>query len=426
MRIGLLSQWFSPETGAASVPGVLARSLADRGHEVFVVTGFPNYPTGRLAPGYRIRRCIDEPQQAGVRVRRVALYPSHSAASGKRLLSYSSFAVSASLSGVRALRQVDAVWVYNSPATVGLPSILTSAGSGPPHLMHVMDIWPDSILFSGLATGLSYKVMARTLNAWCSLTYRHAAAIAGISRGIVDLLRERGVHDSKLCYIPVWTDESIFRKLPYDVALAEELQVGGRFTVLYAGNLGGAQRLDLLLDVCERVNDLDDFQVLVVGSGTAEARLKAKAESMQLKNVRFLGQWPANMMGRLLSISDINLISLSDSPLARVTMPSKLPGIMASKRAILAWASGDVARIVTESGGGLVAEPGSTDALEEAIRQAYDAGKDSMERMGVSGGTYYHEHLSLRQGVDAVENRLQAIADSSSRGVRTSKSLKCS
>ena len=415
MRIGVLSQWYSPETGAAAVPGVLARSLAERGHQVQVLTGYPNYPTGKVASGYRVHRRMDECDGPAVAVRRVALYPSHSPKIGSRFLNYSTFALSASVSGVNVLRDVDAIWVYNSPATVGLPSLLASACNGPPHLMHVMDLWPDSILFSGLVEGRTYDAMARLLGAWCELTYRRASAIAATTQGTIDLLVQRGVPETKLHYIPVWADESIYFPRQYDQDLAEDLGVIDNFTLLYAGNLGGAQGLGHLLDVCHHVRDLSGLKVLIAGSGTADLQLRRQAETMQLRNVHFLGQWPAEDMGRLLSITDLNLVSLSDNPLASVTMPSKLPAIMASGHAVLAWASGEVARIVSESGGGIVVEPENVADFERAIREAYASGKESMARMGDAGSTYYHRHLSLNESVDAVEKLLQVIAESSGR-----------
>jgi colanic acid biosynthesis glycosyl transferase WcaI len=126
--------------------------------------------------------------------------------------------------------------------------------------------------------------------------------------------------------------------------------------------------------------------------------------------------------GRLLSISDLNLVSLINTPLSSVIMPSKLPAILASGHAVLAWANGEVARIVTESGGGIVVEPEDIAGLEQAIREAYASGKESTARMARMGGMYYHRHLSLNKSVDAVEDLLHLIAESSGRRDRpTSK-----
>ncbi|HLI01813.1 MAG TPA: glycosyltransferase family 4 protein [Acidimicrobiales bacterium] len=405
MRIGILSQWYPPEPGSASVPGVLARSMASRGHEVVVATGFPNYPLGRIAPGYRMRWRTDE-RDGDVLIRRVALYPSHDRSKLRRSLSYASFAASATVSATSLLRTVDAIWVYNSPATVGLPSATASLVGGPPHLMHVMDLWPDSILFSGLATGRTYRAMARILDQWCAWTYRRAGAIACISRGMVDELARRGVPRTKLHYVPVWTDEEQYRPLPPSEQLRRELGVEDAFVLLYAGNLGDTQGLDGLLEVCQRITDLP-VRILLAGSGTAEGRLRADARRRRLPNVNFLGRWPADDMGRLLSVADVALVSLSDDPLTVLTMPSKLPAILAAGRPVLAWASGEVARTVRAGGCGFVADPGDIQQLEAAVRNAYRAGPDGRERLAAASVRHYRAEFSLQTGVEAVEGLLE-------------------
>ena len=407
MRIGILSQWYPPEPGSASVPGVLARALASRGHEVVVATGFPNYPLGRIAPGYRMRWRADE-RDGDVLVRRVALYPSHDRSKLRRTLNYASFAASATASATSLLRSVDAIWVYNSPATVGLPSAAASLAGGPPHLMHVMDLWPDSILFSGLAGGRTYDAMAAVLDRWCGWTYRRATAIACISRGLVDELAARGVARNKLHYVPIWTDEEQYRPLPPDERLRRELGVEDAFTLLYAGNLGDTQGLDGLLEVAQRISDLP-VGILLAGSGTAEDRLRAEARRRGLANVAFLGRWPPDDMGRLLSVADVALVSLSDDPLTAMTMPSKLPAILAAGRPVLAWASGEVARSVRVGGCGFVADPGDVDQLEGAVLKAYRAGPEALNRLGAAGRRHYQAEFSLQTGVDAVEGLLSDL-----------------
>ena len=419
MRIGILSQWYPPEPGSASVPGVLARALASRGHEVVVATGFPNYPLGRIAPGYRMRWRADE-RDGDVLVRRVALYPSHDRSKLRRTLNYASFAASATASATSLLRTADAIWVYNSPATVGLPSAAASLAGGPPHLMHVMDLWPDSILFSGLAGGRTYEAMAALLDRWCGWTYRRATAIACISRGLVDELAARGVARDKLHYIPIWTDEEQYRPLPPDERLRRELGVEDTFVVLYAGNLGDTQGLDGLLEVGERIRDLP-ARILLAGSGTAEDRLRAEARRRGLANVAFLGRWPSDDMGRLLSVADVALVSLSDDPLTTMTMPSKLPAILAAGMPVLAWASGEVARTIRGGGCGFVADPGDVDQLEGAVREAYRAGPEALDRLGAAGRRHYRAEFSLQTGVDAVERLLSdLVARRSTDGPRPS------
>jgi glycosyltransferase involved in cell wall biosynthesis len=410
MRFAILSQWYDPEPGSAAVSGVLARGLRERGHSVQVVTGFPNYPDGRLAPGYRLQPRLDEQTPEGIRIRRVPLYPSHDRSSWRRVANYGSFALSAAASGVPTLRRADAIWVYNSPATVGLPSWLASAAGGPPHLMHVVDLWPDSVSYSGMA-GARYERVEPLVERWCRFTYRRAAAVAAISHGLCAELIARGVPASKVRYIPVWIDEQRHQPRPRNAALARELDVGDDFIALYAGNLGDAQGLDQLLDVCARLRDLPWFRCIVAGTGIAEKRLRERAAGLRLANVTFLGRWPAADIGRLMSIGDVHLVSLADHPLSSLTFPSKLTATLASGRPVVVVASGEAARVVVDAQAGWAVSPGDADALEEALRQSYALGRDGNRRLGVNARRYYDRELSTSRSIDAVEASLVDLVE---------------
>jgi colanic acid biosynthesis glycosyl transferase WcaI len=209
MRVGLLSQWYDPEPGPAALPGGLARGLAQRGHHVQVVTGFPNYPTGRLARGYRISSRQDEVDDEGVRIRRVALYPSHDDSALRRLANYGSFAASGVAFGSGALRGLDALWVSNSPITVSLPMWFTRYASRIPVVLHVLDLWPDSAQASGfVSSGRAGGLLSRAMDGWCAAMYRCAAKVAYISPGVGELLARRGVPEHKLVHIPMWANEA--------------------------------------------------------------------------------------------------------------------------------------------------------------------------------------------------------------------------
>jgi glycosyltransferase involved in cell wall biosynthesis len=404
MKFAILSQWYDPEPGSAAVPGVLARGLRARGHSVQVVTGFPNYPDGRLAPGYRLQPRLDEQTTEGIRIRRVPLYPSHDRSPWRRVANYGSFALSAA-AAVPMLRRSDAIWVYNSPATVGLPSCLASAAGGPPHLMHVVDLWPDSISYSGMA-GAGYERVESVLERWCRFTYRQAAAVAAISQGMCAELIARGVPEAKVRYIPVWIDEARYRPRSRDEGLAAELGVTADFVALYAGNLGEAQGLDQLLEVCARLRNLAGFRCLIAGTGIAEKRLRERAAELQLGNVSFLGRWPASDIGRLMSVGDVHLVSLADHPLSSLTFPSKLTSTLASGRPLVVIADGEAARVVTEARAGWAVSPRDSEGLEAALRQSHALGRTGAGRLGVNARQYYDQELSTNRSIDAVEASL--------------------
>lgn len=409
MRIGILSQWYDPETGGPALPGVLARGLRDRGHEVQVVTGFPNYPQGRLYDGYQMHRRLDEVVD-GISIRRVALYPAHGGSPVKRMANFASFAASASVSGIGVLKDVDAIWVYNSPATVSAPAELSKLLHGRPHVLHVMDLWPDSILAAGFARpGRGFSVVRRGLDAWCAATYRWASSVAYITYGVGALLRDRGVPESHLHYVPVWADEAVFQP-SNDTSIRAELGLDDSFVVLYAGALGKIQAIDSLIDACSRVRDLPAFHCLIAGSGAEGPSLQRRAADLKLDNVTFLGQVSKSEMTRVMAAGDLHLISLRSDPLSSITLPSKVQATLASARPAIVAIDGDAKRVAVESGAGLPVEPGSVDALERAIRSAYASGRSEMSRLGQLGRDYYECEFAAHIGVERVERLLAAGA----------------
>ncbi|MFB9236880.1 glycosyltransferase family 4 protein [Plantactinospora siamensis] len=407
MRIGLLTQWFDPEPGPASLPGVLARGLADRGHEVRVLTGFPNYPTGRLAAGYRLSRRMDEIRD-GVRVRRVALYPSHDASAARRLLTYASFASSALVSGMDALRGLDVLWVSNSPITVALPMWYARYAQRIPLVLHVLDVWPEHAEATGFGWGgPGRRIVEGCMSAWCSAMYRSAARVAHISPGVGDLLIRRGVPAEKLRYVPMWADEN---RPATSGDLRVELGIGADQVVLvYAGTLGAAQGLDTLLDACARLAD-PRLTVLIAGSGVAEDRLRAQAATAGLTNVRFLGRLPRERMPALMAAADACFVSLRRSVMAAYTMPSKVQATLAAGRAMLAAADGDVAAVARESGAGLTARPGDAASVADGLRELCELGREKLELLGRAGRAHYERAFSVAAGVRRIEAALTSAA----------------
>ncbi|MGH9645557.1 MAG: glycosyltransferase family 4 protein, partial [Bryobacteraceae bacterium] len=169
MKILLLSQFFTPEPFFKALP--FAKGLARRGHRVEVLTGFPNYPGGRVYPGYHIRPWQRE-QMDGIPVTRVALYPSHDQSALRRAVNYASFAMSASLLGPFFAGRPDVVYVYHPPATAGLPACVLKLFKGVPFVYDIQDLWPDTIGTSGM---MSSPAVFGAVARWCSFVYRHAS-----------------------------------------------------------------------------------------------------------------------------------------------------------------------------------------------------------------------------------------------------------
>ena len=197
----MLTQWFQPEPTFKGLP--LARALRDRGHEVEVLTGFPNYPGGKLYPGYRVRPWRRETID-GIRVNRVALYPSHDRSGLGRILNYLSFGASAALIGPWLVRKPDVIYVYNL-VTLVFASRLLRLFKGCKSILDVQDLWPESVAGSGM---MKSRILLGVLDRWCRAAYRHADRLIVLSPGFKRHLVTRGVPEDKIDVIYNWCDET--------------------------------------------------------------------------------------------------------------------------------------------------------------------------------------------------------------------------
>jgi colanic acid biosynthesis glycosyl transferase WcaI len=405
--IGLLSQWFAPEPGGALVPTVLASGLRARGHDVGVLTGFPNYPQGRIYDGYAQRWRGAETLPDGVRVHRVPLYPSHDGRALTRGLNYLSFAASAASAARSALRDRDCLWVYNSPATVPLVAAHERRRRGLPYLLHIMDVWPDSVLDSGMVAGRAGRTVGSGLDRIVGRGYDHASRIAVTSRGQADLLVSRGVPAAKVEYCPVWVDEDVFFARPHDrTVLPDAVREQGRI-VMYAGAIGHVQQLDVAVRAAAAVADTG-LQLVLVGSGIAEDGLRDLVRELGATNVHLLGRRPPEEMGLLGAAADAHLVSLADTPLLRITMPSKLPAVLAMERPVVMFGSGDAADVVRDAGAGVTA----TDlaGLTDAFRCLATAPDEQLAGWASAGRRRYEQEFSLARGLTAVEDMLAGMS----------------
>lgn len=410
MRFGILSQWYAPEPGGGSVAAVLARGLRDLGHDVSVLTGFPNYPLGRLYDGYRLR-----PHQLervdGISVHRLPLYPSHDASVVHRVGTYASWATAATALGPACLRGVDAVWVFYSAATAGLPAGMLRR-LGIPVLLHVQDLWPESIVHSGFVRdGWALRLVGQATRAWCRANYRGASALAAISPGMRRTLIERGAPADSIQVVYNWADEAVFRPQPYDGVLAGELGFAGRVTVMYAGSLGYVQGLDVAIRAAAQVRDRHpQFQLVLLGSGVAEEELRRLAGDCAATNVRFLGQRPMAEMGRLYAVADAQLVSLSGDPAFEGTIPSKTQAAMACGSPVVMVAVGDAAELVRVAGAGWVTTPGQVGELAAVFAALCELPAERRRAAGERGRAYYEQHLSVEAGVGLLAETLTGLA----------------
>lgn len=389
-RLILLTQWFEPEPAMRGLS--FATEMARRGFKVEVVTGFPNYPGGKVYNGYRIRP-LQREQIGQVDVTRLALYPSHDSSRLGRIFNYVSFFFTASFYLIFIAHRADVIYAYHPPLTVGIAAALTRLLRRTPVVLDIQDMWPDTLRATGM---IGNETILRIIDVFCRLTWRNVDRITVLSKGFRRLLLERNVAPEKVRIIYNWADETAPTASP-PAALADR----GRLRVLFAGNMGAAQALDTVLDaarlVAERHGNVDFF---LLGSGIEDERLKRRAGEMNLTNMYFLPRVPAAEVGNWLAAADCLLVHLRDDPLFAVTIPSKTQAYMAAGKPVIMAVAGDAAELVRQSGGGVVVPPAQPEALAEATIALSRLPREELTKLGAKSAQFYVENLSFSHGVD--------------------------
>ncbi len=392
MRVLLLTQWFDPEPTFKGL--VFARELVRQGFEVEVVTGFPNYPGGKLYPGYKIR-LIQRENIDGVRVTRVPLYPSHSQSGVGRVMNYISFAGAALAYGLFGAKRPDVIYAYHPPITVGIAASLLRLFRRVPVVYDIQDMWPDSLRATKI---ISNSCVISIVSKVCNAVYRAVDHIVVLSPGFKQLLIDRDVPERKMDVIYNWCDEASM--VHQHGELPEDFPGSERFTIVFAGNMGKAQALDAVLDAAKIVqNKMDRICFVFIGGGVEVDRLKSLAKEMRLKNVEFLQAVPMAKIGGVLHKADALLVHLRKDPLFMITIPSKTQAYMAAGKPILMAVDGDAGELVNVAGCGVLAESGNPEAIADAALKLYTMSASERDVMAMSGRKYYQSHLSLKVGV---------------------------
>lgn len=409
MKIAFITQWYDPEVGSAAIPGAVVRALQARGHDVEVITGFPNYPTGRLYDGYRLRPYVRE-KVRGVLVHRLPLYPSHDASAIGRILNFLSFMISAALMTPFLGRRCQVALVYSTPATVGLAGIALRALRGRPFVLYIQDVWPDTLTATGMLPGRLVRPAEWVLHRFCNRVYRSAARVAVISPGMKTLLMSRGIPESKIDVVYNWVDEQLFRPAP------AQPHKDGPFEVMYAGSIGPVQGLDVAVRALALLRPDEDVRLRLIGTGGEVPALQRLALELGVSDrVSFEGPRSVAEMSEVMASAHVQLVCLKDDPLFHLTMPSKLQAILATGRPVITCAPGDAAELTTASGAGWAVAPGDAAGLVEAIREARSLTPHQLDELGKAGHVYYQQELSARVGSQLLEAALARASEGAGR-----------
>lgn len=409
-RILFITPYFPPEVGAAQARiSETAMRLARRGHEVTVLTTLPNYPKGVVFPGYERGQRRREDWH-GVRVVRVWSYISTNKGFFKRVLSQLSFGLFSPLLALGAIGPLDVIIIGSPPLFDAIAGRTLAWLKRRPYIFTVADIWPESAVQLGALRNRAFIWLAEQLE-WS--TYRKATSVWALTDGIRSTLVKRGLPAAHVFRLTNGVDTALFQPTPRDKAKAA-LGWDDRFTVLYAGTVGLAQGLEIILDAAERLQDTPDVRFVIAGEGVKKAELKAEAARRGLTNVEFLGSFPYEQMPSVLSAADACLVPLKNLPLFAGAIPSKLYEVMACARPILLAVDGEARDLVErQAGAALYVEPENGSALADGVLWFLQH-PDEARALGERGRAYVVAHYDREALTTTLEGHINSAIDAQS------------
>ena len=392
LRLVVLCPHLAPDIAPTGVVMTrIVEELARRGHELHVITALPWYRDHAIEPGWSGRLWRTE-RTAWGSVTRVHPFPGKSKRNlARRALG---FALFSTLVGVRALvadfrrRRVDGILAMSPPLTLGLTGWLVRLFRGGRLVFNIQDVFPDAAVETGAITNRLVIALAKRVE---RVSYHRSDSVVLLSEDLADNVRDKvaSKHRGKVCVVPNFVDVDAIRPGERRNAYRAELGISDDTVVMYAGNVGFSQSLDLVLAAARR---LPQVAFVINGDGSALADLRDRADG--LGNVHFVGYQPIERLADVLAAADLHVVPLRRG-LARVSVPSKTYSILAAGRPMLAAIDPgtEVPRILAESGAGVSVEPDDEGAFVEALT-AMIADPDALRRMGGAGRDWVLRHVS--------------------------------
>lgn len=417
MRFLFITQYFPPEVGAPQVRlASLVRELMRMGHDVEIVTAFPNYPNGSIFPEYR-GMFYKRENWEGARVHRTWVYASVGAGL-KRILNYLSFTLT-SFFGILRARKADCVFVESPPLFLAIPGFIVSRLWKSTFVFNVADLWPDCVEQLGLMQDGILLRAGRALERW---SYRHADYVNAVTERMKHiLLTEKNLPPEKLLFLPNGVDTDMFSDRPPDVELARSLGLGGKGIVLYAGNHGYIAGLETALHAAKLVEQRPNIHFLFVGGGSEKGRLLELARELNLRNATFHDPVQVNELPRYMSIANCCLVTLLNCSLSEIARPAKTFAMMASGKPVILSAAGESTQIVRDAEGGIIVPPGDSEAIANAVVEL-DSNPKLAASLGANGRAYVERNFRwqdlIRGWLAQLQNDGDATFAPSSAGVQ--------
>lgn len=389
MHILYITQHFPPETGAAQGRAYeMAKNLVKLGNKVTIVTGMPNYPEGEIYKKYK-GKFFDKEKIDGINVIRTFLIPDNKKNITRRILNYISFLLSSIIGGL-FVKDVDIVYATSPQLFVGLSGYILSILKKSKFILEIRDLWVD---FAIHLDQLQNKFLIKIARGMENFIYKKSNKLIVVTEGFKEKIATDGISRDKIKVITNGINEEQFCPVSKNKSILNINSIKDKFVVMYAGNIGTAQGLKVMLEAAKKTNVNKNIHYVLIGTGVEEDKLKKYKEENDLNNVSFLGLKPKSEIVNYLCAADLLLISLKDLPFFDITIPSKVFDYMATGQPILIGVKGEARKIIEKAGAGKYFEPENSQKLAAEILNFYN-GEYDITQMGDNAREYAVDNFS--------------------------------
>lgn len=385
MHLLVISQYFYPEEFRIND---MCREWVKRGYKVTVVTGIPNYPKGTFYKGYGLLKKRSETYE-GIEIIRLPIIPR-----GKRsiqlILNYFSFVLSGMVWQWFTRMKADYVFIFEvSPMTQALPGIWYAKKKKIPCYLYVQDLWPENV---EIVTGIHSPLVIGPINKMVDYIYKRCSRIFVTSQSFKKTIELRGIEKKKVIYWPQYAEDFY---VP-----SEKIKKDDTFRLIFTGNIGYAQGLDILPQTALLLKK-ENIKFILIGDGRYKNELMKEIKQLEVEDMfQMIGRQPATKIPQLLSKADAAFFSFMDNPLFEMTIPAKLQSYMACGMPIVAAVSGESKEIIEAAECGICSPIGDAGKLADAIRKMKDS---DLVKMGKNSQLYVQKYFSKEKLLNKID-----------------------
>ncbi|NVO11239.1 MAG: glycosyltransferase family 4 protein [Bacteroidales bacterium] len=398
MKILVVSQYFWPENFRIND---FVDGMSQRGHEITVLTGKPNYPSGRFYSGYTFFNKRVEFYN-GIKVIRSPLITRGNSGGVRLFINYLSFAFFASFCALfRVKGKYDLIFVYQlSPVTVGIPAMILKKKFRIPLFFWILDLWPESV---EEASNIRNTSAIKLLTSLVKYIYKKSDRIFISSNSFSRSISEKNVEKNKIVYFPNWAEELYLSDNIQNSKYTNLLPTG--FKIMFAGNIGVAQDFESIINAAELVRYNKDIHWVILGDGRKKQWLKNEIDKRQLtSNFHLLGSYPPEEMPNFFCHANTMLVSLKDSKILSLTVPAKIQSYLAFGKPILAMLNGEGTDIINKANAGISCESGNYIKLAQNVESMFNMKPNQLDEMGINAKKYYNQHFNRKILFERFEN----------------------